>query len=44
MYRHLLLAVTLGAVAMLPAPASAHGHAPVHPNVVSSFDFRIILQ
>jgi hypothetical protein len=44
MYRHLLLAVTLGAVAMLPAPASADGHAPAHPNVVSSLDFRIVLQ
>ena len=43
MYRHLLLAVTLGAVAMLPAPASAHGPVPVHPNVVSSLDFRIVL-
>ena len=42
MYRHLLLAVTLGAVAMLPAPASAHGPVPV-PNVVSSLDFRIVL-
>jgi hypothetical protein len=43
MYRLLLLAVTLGAVAMLPASASAHGHAPVPPNVVSSLDFRIVL-
>jgi hypothetical protein len=43
MYRHLLLAVTLGAVAMLPAPASAHGHAPVPPNVVSSLDLRMVL-
>ena len=42
MYRHLLVAVTLGAVAMLPAPASAHGPVPV-PNVVSSLDFRIVL-
>jgi hypothetical protein len=42
-YRHLLLAATLGACTILPAPASAHGHAHGHPNGVSSFDFRIIL-
>ena len=42
MYRH-LLAAAIGAYAILPAPASAHGHAPVHSNVVSTFDFRIVL-
>lgn len=44
MYKHLLLVAALGAVAILPAPASAHGHGPVHPNLVPALDVRIILR
>jgi hypothetical protein len=44
MHRPLLLAAALGVAALLPAPAAAHGHGPVHPNLVSSLDFRIILR
>ena len=44
MRRQLLLAAALGALAIVPAPASAHGHGPVHPNVESSFGIRIIVR
>jgi len=44
MRRQLLLAAALGAMALVPAPASAHGHGPVHPNVESSFGIRIIVR
>lgn len=40
----LLLAVTLGALAALPAPASAHGHSLGIQHVASSFGVKIILQ
>lgn len=42
MRKQLLLAATLGALAITPAPASAHD--PVHPNVVSSFGVHIIVR
>jgi hypothetical protein len=42
MRRHLLLAATLGAMAVGEAPASAHGPAPAYPNVGSPLGIRII--
>jgi hypothetical protein len=42
MRKQLLLAATLGALAIMPAPASAHD--PAFPNVVSSFGVRIIVR
>jgi hypothetical protein len=42
MRKQLLLAATLGALAIVPAPASAHD--PAFPNVVSSFGVRIIVR
>jgi hypothetical protein len=44
MRKQLLLAATLGALATMPAPASAHGHGPAYPNVESSFGIRIIVR
>ena len=44
MRKQLLLAATLGALAMMPAAASAHGHGPAYPNVESSFGIRIIVR
>jgi hypothetical protein len=44
MRKQLLLAATLGALAMVPPPGSAHAHDPVHPNVGSSFGIRIVVR
>ncbi len=44
MRKQLLLAATLGVLAITPAPASAPGHGLVHPNVESSFGIRIIVR
>jgi hypothetical protein len=42
MRKRLLLVASLGVLAIMPAPASAHGPAPAHPNVGSSLGIRII--
>jgi hypothetical protein len=44
MRKQLLLAATLGVLAIMPAPASAHEHGPVYPNLESSFGIRIIVR
>ena len=44
MRKQLLLAATLGVLAIVPAPASAQGHGPVHPTVASAFGIRIIVR
>ena len=44
MRKRLLLVATLGALTLIPLPASEHGHAAVHPNVESSFGIRIIVR
>jgi hypothetical protein len=44
MRRHLLLAATLGALAIAAKPAAAHGPAPTHANVGSSFGLSIIVR
>jgi hypothetical protein len=42
MRKRLLLAASLGVLTIMPAPASAYGPAPAHPNVASSLDIRIM--
>ena len=44
MRKQLLLAAALGGLAIMPAPASAHGHGPVYPNVESTLGIRIIVR
>jgi hypothetical protein len=44
MRKRLLLAATLGLVAIMPAPALAHGPAPAYPNVGSPLGLRIIVR
>jgi hypothetical protein len=44
MRRHLLLAATLGALAVGEAPAEAHGPDVAHRNAVSSFGLSIIVR
>jgi hypothetical protein len=44
MRKRLLLVATLGVLAVVPTPASAHGLGPAHPNVGSSLGIRIIMR
>jgi hypothetical protein len=44
MRKRLLLAATLGSLALTPVEASAHGHAAAQPAVQSSFGIRVIVR
>jgi hypothetical protein len=44
MRKRLLLAASLGVLAIMPAPALAHGPGPAHLNVGSSLGIRIIVR
>jgi hypothetical protein len=44
MRKRLLLAASLGVLAIMAAPAAAYGPGPAHPNVGSSLGIRIIVR